>query len=100
MEVGARGYVAFSAERCFRQLGMQKRTVSSLSELLSRVVARCSYAIYLARNNKAWDEKRKLLTEADRCARELAQRDLRLPVQDPTTDEPHIPGDGFSHERA
>ena len=41
IEVGARGYVAYSTERCFRQLGMQKRTVSSLCKSLSRVAARC-----------------------------------------------------------
>ena len=56
IEVGARGYVAYSTESCFRQLGMQKRTVNSLCKSLSRVVARCSYAIYLSRNNKAWDK--------------------------------------------
>ena len=65
IEFGARGYVAYSTERCFRQLGMQKRTVSSLCKSLSRVVARCSYAIYLSRKNKDWDKKRELLTEAD-----------------------------------
>ena len=53
IEVGARGYVAYSTESCFRQLGMQKRTVSSLCKSLSRVVAQCSYAIYLSRNKKA-----------------------------------------------
>ena len=72
--VGARG--AYSTERCFRQLGMQKRTVSSLCKLLSRVVARCSYAIYLSRKNKDWDKKRELLAEADA---------LRRPVQGQTT---------------
>ena len=76
IEVGARGYVAYSAERCFRQLGMQKRTVSSLCKSLSRVVARCSYAIYLSRKNKDWDRKRELLAEADVP---------RHPVQDRTT---------------
>ena len=65
VEVGARGYVAYSTERCFRQLGMQKRKVSSLSKSLSRVVARCLYAIYLSRKNKDWDRNRELLAEAD-----------------------------------
>ena len=76
LEVGARGYVAYSTERCFRQLGMQKRKVSSLCKSLSRVVARCSYAIYLSRKNKDWDRKRELLAEADVP---------RHPVQDRTT---------------
>ena len=58
IEVGARGYVAYSTECCFRQLGM-------LCKSLSRVVARCSYAIYLSRKNKGWDKKQKLLAEAD-----------------------------------
>ena len=74
LEVGARGYVAYSTERCFRQLGMQKRKVSSLCKSLSRVVAR--YAIYLSRKNKDWDRKRELLAEADVP---------RHPVQDQTT---------------
>ena len=65
VEVGARGYVAYSTERCFRQLGMQKRKVSSLCKSLSRVVARCSYAIYLSRKNKDWDKNRELLADAD-----------------------------------
>ena len=65
LEVGARGYVAYSTERCFRQLGMQKQKVSSLCKSLSRVVARCSYAIYLSRKNKDWDRNRELLAEAD-----------------------------------
>ena len=65
IEVGARGYVACPVERCFRQLNMQKRTVSSLCKSLSHVVARCSYAIYLSRKNKDWDKKRELLAEAD-----------------------------------
>ena len=76
VEVGARGYVAYSTERCFRQLGMQKRKVSSLCKSLSRVVARCSYAIYLSRKNKDWDKNRELLADADVP---------RQPVQDQTT---------------
>ena len=76
IEVGAHGCVAYSAQRCFRQLGMRKRTVSSLCKSLSRVVARCLYAIYLSRNNKDWDRKRELLAEADVP---------RHPVQDRTT---------------
>ena len=67
IEVGARGYVAYSAERCFRQVGMQQRKVSSLCKSLSRVLARCSYAIgrYLSQKNKDWDRTRELLAEAD-----------------------------------
>ena len=36
IELGACGYVAYCTERCFRQLGMQKRKVSSLCKSLSR----------------------------------------------------------------
>ena len=57
-------------------MGMQKRKVSSLCKSLSRVVARCSYAIYLSRENKDWDRNRELLAEADVP---------RHPVQDQTT---------------
>ena len=79
IEVGARGYVAYYTEHCFRQLGMQKRTVSSLCKSLSRVVARCSYAIYLSRNNKTWDKKRELLTEANRSTKRAGAESSPLP---------------------
>ena len=56
---------AFVALHFLSLLGMQKRKVSSLCTSLSRVVARCSYAIYLSRENKDWDRNRELLAEAD-----------------------------------
>ena len=79
IEVGARGYVAYSTESCFRQLDMQKRTVSSLCKSLSCVVALCSYAIYLSRNNSTWDKKRELLTEANHSTKRAGAESSPLP---------------------
>ena len=76
LEVDARAYIAYSTERCSRQSGIQKQIMSSLCKSLSRVVARCSYAIYLSRKNKDWDKNRELLADADVP---------RQPVQDQTT---------------
>ena len=61
IEVGARGFVAHSVRRCFRRLGISKRGVRTLIRNLSEVVARCSYAIYLARSSIAW-QQRNLIT--------------------------------------
>ena len=57
IEVGARGFVARSVRRCFRKLGISKRGVRRLIRNLSEVVARCSYAICLARTSLAWEQK-------------------------------------------
>jgi hypothetical protein len=54
IEVGARGYVALSTTRCLKKLGLPHAIRNHLLKTLSTVVAKCSYAIYLARNTKRW----------------------------------------------
>jgi len=62
IEVGARGFVARSVPRCFKRLGLKPSSVSKLCKQLSTVSARCSYAIYLARENLEWNRTRTLLS--------------------------------------
>ena len=57
IEVGARGFVAHSVRQCFKRLGMQRREINALCKALSTVVARCSYANYLASSNRLWSHK-------------------------------------------
>ena len=54
IEVGARGFVARSVLRVLRDLGLSSREVTTLCRTLSTVVARCSYAIYLASSTSEW----------------------------------------------
>lgn len=54
VEVGARGYVAHSTRRCLKALGLTNREVTVTSRSLASVVARCSYAIYLACSSRGW----------------------------------------------
>lgn len=54
VEVGARGLVGLSTYRAFVTLGLSSRQANALCKQLSEIVARCSYAIYLAHNSPAW----------------------------------------------
>lgn len=54
IEVGCKGFVGFSIVKCCKVMGMSKRDTSRLTKLLSRVALRCSYLIYLSRNNREW----------------------------------------------
>ena len=54
IEVGARGFVARSVLRVLRDLGLSSREVTTLCRTLATVVARCSYAIYLASSTSEW----------------------------------------------
>lgn len=65
IEVGARGYVAFSVPRCLKRFGMASRTISKICNELSNISARCSFAIYLSRESLTWDQNRALLTPND-----------------------------------
>ena len=60
-EVGARGFVAFSARRCMSSLGLKPAKVRRFVVEASEVVARCSYVIYLSSKEKAWQRHRPLL---------------------------------------
>jgi len=61
IEVGARGFVAYSFQRFLRSIGLAGRQVSAVCKTIALVAARCSFAIYLARASKHWDAKRALL---------------------------------------
>ena len=54
IEAGARGFVARSMFHCLRQLGLSSPATIRTCKSVSAVVARCSYAIWLARNSKGW----------------------------------------------
>ena len=51
IEVGARGFVNNSFGKCCLALGMSRATTMKLCKTVSQVVAKCSYAIYLAANS-------------------------------------------------
>jgi hypothetical protein len=63
-EVGARGFIAKSTFRCLSALGLSPSAKKALVRGMSNIVARCSYTIYLARENRAWDRNMSLLSEA------------------------------------
>jgi hypothetical protein len=54
LEIGARGLVSSRAYGTFTKLGLTGRSAKKLCKALSTVAARCSYAIYLAHNNRVW----------------------------------------------
>jgi len=54
-EVGARGFVARSTAHLLRSIGFSSREVSTLCRSLATVVARCSFALYLASSTQAWN---------------------------------------------
>ena len=76
IEVGARGLVGISTHKFFRKVGLTNRLTTRACKALSVVVARCSYAIYLAYKSKNWDMKRELITV------------LTVPSPEPTPPEP------------
>ena len=61
IEVGARGLVAGSTFRAFVKIGFPSREANVLCKTLSSVVARCSYAIYLAHNSQEWSHNSDLV---------------------------------------
>ena len=54
IEVGCRGFVAFSFRTCLRLLGCTNPTIKLASSRVSKTALRCSYALYLARDNASW----------------------------------------------
>jgi len=62
IEAGARGYVAKSLPRCLKELGLGPRKLNRVIKDVSTIVARCTYAIFLAHDVKEWYTKRALLT--------------------------------------
>ena len=61
IEAGARGLVAHSMLSFLRKIGLPSRKARSACKSISLIVARCSYAIFLHRDNPNWDSKRELL---------------------------------------
>ena len=51
VEVGVLGFVADSTRRACRLLGVWSK---ELSEILSEIALRCSYAIFVARKSETW----------------------------------------------
>ena len=62
MEVGARGFVAHSTRRCLTSIGFSCSNAKRICKQLSLVSARCSYAIWLSRKQRFWDQSRALIS--------------------------------------
>lgn len=54
VEAGVRGFISHSFRTCLKKLGMTSSSIREACKKASQVVARCSYAIWLARNSKTW----------------------------------------------
>jgi hypothetical protein len=61
VEVGARGIIRNDTWRSFVKLGFTSQNATTLCKALSVVVARCSYAIYLAHTNQSWSHNTDLV---------------------------------------
>lgn len=61
LEVGARGFVAYSLTSFLRKLGLSSKNTRSTCKRLSLISSKCSYGIYLMHSNLNWDSKRPLL---------------------------------------
>jgi len=61
LEVGARGLVGHTVHSIFKKIGLTSHAANALCKSLSWVVAKCSYAIYLAHKNPAWSHNCSLL---------------------------------------
>jgi hypothetical protein len=54
VEVGCRGFVAFSFRKCLKLLGISNPIIKQAISRASKTALRCSYLLYLARNNPNW----------------------------------------------
>ena len=54
LELGARGLIGNGTRRSFVKLGFTSQAAIALCKTLSEVVARCSYAVYLAHTHQSW----------------------------------------------
>lgn len=57
IEVGARGYPANSVRHCLKKLGIRKNVAKKAIKALSTTAAKCSYGIFLMRNNQCWQKQ-------------------------------------------
>jgi hypothetical protein len=86
IEVGARGLVAGSTFRTFVRLGFLASEANSLCKTLSTVVARCSYAIYLAHNSRVWSHNADLVLMSSNSPTARTQKEeLVLTKSNPPT---------------
>ena len=76
IEVGARGFVAKSTIRMFRSLGLSHNTTSKCAKDLSVIAAKCSHAIYVARDCVHWDSKKPLLQLSHQEEKKVAKSDI------------------------
>ena len=56
IEVGTRGNVAHTTRSFLRKMGLTNANTNAASKDISLIAARCSYAIYLSRDNEAWSK--------------------------------------------
>ena len=61
LEIGARGLVGSRTFRSFLTIGLTHREAKSLCKSLSEIVARCSYATYLAHSSVVWPHNKDLV---------------------------------------
>lgn len=54
VEVGSKGYVAFSMDKALKNLGLTNKQMKTVRRVVSNIALRCSYTIYLSRKNKVW----------------------------------------------
>ena len=67
VEAGARGFVAHSFFHALRSLGFAAPECRQICKTISAVVARCSYAIWLARHTKQWPLPALVTQDAHLC---------------------------------
>merc|ERR1712127_1182945 len=85
IEVGVRGFIAKSLRKCLLSLGMKNSEVNKLSKSVSLISAKCSYAIYCARESQFWDSKKPLL-ELNQNAAAVTKREKEAPHELPSID--------------
>ena len=64
IEAGARGFVGHSVRVFLRKLGLSSPVCRKACNAISTIVAKCSYTIYLSRDQKNWNRNRALLGHA------------------------------------
>lgn len=64
-ESGARGFVAHSFRKFFKDLGFSNSEAVRACKKISSVTARCSYGIWLMRKTKLWNASRQLIVPND-----------------------------------
>ena len=62
IEAGSRGFVARTMLTFLRKIGLSSPKARSACKVISTIVAKCSFTIYLSRETEFWDSKRDLLT--------------------------------------